>query len=318
MAKIKVGISACLLGHNVRFNGSNCHKKWLSKTLAQYFSYQVVCPEVAAGFGVPRPVMCLVQDEHNAERHLILRDEQHSDVSTQLAQASQKILQTCAELSGFIVKRGSPSCGAGSTKLYNAKLNVLRHNADGEFVRRLKMRFPHLPIEDEGRLNDVTIREHFIKLVYLYHAAQRMLTEVNSLSALEDFHMQHKFILRLHHGANQKYLGRLLAAPPAEFDLSALKQHYFNCFAQSFAKPVKPSQHYALLQRAFRSINCHLDSADRADIQTNLRAYLQQLVPLAVPMALLRHYSRHYRIGFLQQQSYLYPYPDELALMRSV
>lgn len=318
MSRIKVGISACLLGHNVRFNGSNCHKKWLTKTLSQYFDYQVVCPEVTAGLGVPRKTMFLVQDQAVEQPKLIMRDDNHSELSDQLKEASQKLLKMCADVSGFIVKRGSPSCGLASAKLYNDKFNVLRHNADGMFVRCLKAQFPYLPIEDEGRLNDLVIREHFIKRIYLYHAAQVMLKTVSSIAELEAFHVRHKMLLRLHNPINQRYLGRLIAQEEAKHQLDFIKQHYFLRFIQSFNKPAKPSQHYALLQRCFRTVNRCISKTDRADIQQNLQAYLDQIVPLAVPIALLRHYAQRYQQVFLQQQSYLYPYPDELALMRAV
>ncbi len=318
MEKIKVGISACLLGHNVRFNGSHCHKKWLTQHLAKYVDYHVVCPEVASGMSTPRPSMFLLENQETEHPQLIIRDDKHTEISELLLKTSQKLIDQCDGISGFIVKRGSPSCGAGSANLYNQKFNIQSHHQDGLFVQALKTVHPHLPIEDEGRLNDPLLQEHFIKRVYLYHSAQLMLDTVNHVTQLQAFHVKHKMLLRLHSSQNQKILGRLIAQASMKKNLDDLKQQYFNVFIQSFDKVATSANHYTLLQRCFRGINYHLSKLDREDIQENLKAYLKGLTPLSTPMAILRHYAKRYQQTFISNQSYLYPYPDELGLMRGV
>jgi uncharacterized protein YbgA (DUF1722 family)/uncharacterized protein YbbK (DUF523 family) len=272
---------------------------------------------VAAGLGTPRKSMILMEDKNMEHPALIRRDECNSELSEHLIKSNKALLLGCDDISGFIVKRGSPSCANASAKLYNNKFNLLRHNADGLFVMCLREKHPYLPIEDEGRLNDLVIREHFIKQITLYHAAQTMYKSVTTTSELEAFHVQHKMLLRLHSTANLKHLGRMLANATKN-DIETIKQEYFECFVQSFLTPAKPSEHYTLLQRCFRGINQHLSKTDRADIQQNLQAYLNQEVPLAVPIMLLRHYAQRYNQSFILQQSYLYPYPDGLGLMRAV
>ncbi len=318
MSVIKIGISACLLGHNVRFNGSNCHKKWLTKDWSKHFDYKIFCPEVAAGLGVPRKSMLIMADPQESHLKLVTRDDPKTELTSLISKASQQILESCDDINGFIVKRGSPSCGSGSAKLYNEKLNVKSHRQDGLFIQTLKTRFPYLPIEDEGRLNDSAIREHFIKQVGLYHAAKVMLKTVSKISDLEAFHTRNKMMLQLHHPNNQKLLGHLIANWNKQKNLEAIKQQYFDLFVSSFGNIATPARHYSLMQRCFREINRHLDKCCRADIQEMLLAYLKDLVPLATPMAILRHYAKRYQQSFIVHQSYLYPYPDELGLMKGV
>jgi uncharacterized protein YbbK (DUF523 family)/uncharacterized protein YbgA (DUF1722 family) len=313
--KIPVATSSCLLGNNVRFNGANCHKKFLTKDLSEIFNLTPICPEVAAKLGVPRPPIRLVQaggDSVIAESH-----KNNIDLTQRIEEASNKILDSLSGICGYILKKGSPSCGSGSVKLYNLKQGILSHKEDGVFVKALRNRYPLLPIEDEGRLNDAYLREHFIKRVYLTHEINKRFETLNTISELMDFHTRHKILLRLHHSDNQKELGNLLSNHK-NLDIEKLKREYKQLFLASFVKVASRGKHHSILQRMLREINKLITKEERASFQSKLKLFYDEKLPLAVPVEMIKHYLIRYDIKYLKNQSYLNLYPDDLALMSNM
>ena len=301
MCKPQVGLSSCIAGENVRFNGANCHKKLITGKLAAFFDYHPVCPEVSAGLPVPRPAMHLVENgdslEVQAENGEILTADME-------ASAWRIITRLGRNLDGFILKKGSPSCGPGNTRRYTARQTLRHRHQDGIFATALKQAFPLLPLEDEGRLNDAGLREHFVKRVMLHHQARHEVLEATDLQHLLDFHTRHKLLLKLHHPDYARQLGQWLAAGTAQ-NWEQFKADYFERFMQAFVSPAGRGQHFQMLQRALRHINKQLGQAERADLQARLQAYYERRLPLAVPIELIRHYLVYYDLPFLASQSYL-------------
>ncbi len=310
--RIPVATSSCLLGNNVRFNGANCHKKFITADLSEIFRMIPVCPEMMAGLGVPRePIRLQKSPDGNV---YALSHDNDKNLTTDLEASSNKILQQLPEINGFILKKGSPSCGYGSVKLYNEKQGILSHKENGIFVKTIQAKYPLLPIEDEGRLNDAYLKEHFIKRVYLTFEISSKLPDIQNISELMLFHTRHKILLRLHHPDNQKELGRLLSEYTGT-DFLDLKSKYKNLFLSSFLKVANKGKHYAILQRLLREINKLISKEERASFQAKLKLFYEDKLPLAVPVEMIKHYLIRYDISYLKTQSYLNLYPENLALM---
>jgi len=310
-SKIKVGVSSCLLGNNVRFNGANAHKKLITRELADLFDYHSVCPELAAGFGVPREPIYL---ESATGKVRVITTDTKLDVTDDLNKGCQKVLNSLPSLSGFILKKSSPSCGQKTVKLYSEKKGIIHTKADGKFVEALKQKYPLMPIEDEGRLNDPYLKEHFIKRVFLTAEAKVKVLDAKNIKELQAFHTRHKIMLRLHHPINQKVLGRLVADNVRE-DFDRLKEEYLEMFLQSFQNVALRGNHHTVLQCLLREINKLISGEERADLQDKLKYFYDGILPLAVPFEMVRHYLTRYKIDFITQQSYLNLYPHSLGLM---
>ncbi|MCF6776263.1 DUF1722 domain-containing protein [Thiotrichales bacterium 19X7-9] len=313
-SKILVATSSCLLGNNVRFNGANSHKKLITEQLSQLFEYLAICPEVHAGLGIPREPVYFEKNNHEI---ILKQHNSGDDLTHKLIQSSENLIDNLPTVYGFILKKSSPSCGQGTVKVYNKEHIVIQNKADGIFVQILKKKLPLLPIEDEGRLNDPYLKEHFIKRVLLTYQARELLLNCKRTSELISFHTKHKFLLRLHHPINQKALGRLVAKSNKDnFNQTLIQYHHL--FLSSFKKIAKNGNHYTILQRILREINKLITKNERDDLQKKIKAYHQKTLPLVVPIEIIKHYLVKYNIDFLKQQSYLFLYPESMALMSNL
>ncbi|GGG05675.1 MULTISPECIES: YbgA family protein [Cysteiniphilum] len=310
--KPMIAVSSCLLGNNVRFNGANSHKKMITEELAFIFDYQPVCPEMSAGFGVPRePIYLELKENDNI---VAMKHDQVTDVSAQLQQGVDKAASSLQDIDGFILKKSSPSCGNGSVKLYNDKHGIIHNKADGFFVAYVKKHCPLVPLEDEGRLNDSYLKEHFIKRVLLTRQAKNEVLHAQSINELMAFHTRHKIILRLHHPDAQKALGRLLANGHRQ-NFELVKKSYYEMFLMALQRVATRGKHHTILQRMLREINKLISKQERDDLQHKIKQYHLGILPLAVPVEIIKHYLTRYDIEFLAQQSYLNLYPESLGLM---
>ena len=308
--EILVGISSCLLGSNVRYNGGNSNKKFFTTSWGEMFTYVPICPEVAAGFGVPREPIYL---ESNDDKIIVKTVDTKKDVTNELNAGCEKVINRLPNISGFVLKKASPSCGIKTVKVYNQKRGILTSKANGRFYEMLREKFPHIPIEDEGRLNDPRLREHFIKRVFLLHEAKKMLENVKSISELQLFHRNHKFLLRLHNPTGQRRLGKLVCSKCDNLD--ELKLQYFNIFIGLFEKVAKHGQHYSTLQRLLKEINKLISKDERKNLQQNIKLFYKGVIPLAVPTEIIYQYAIKYNLEIIKEQSYLNLYPKELGLI---
>lgn len=314
--KILLGVSSCLLGNNVRFNGANSHKSFITKHLAEYFDYQAVCPEVAAGFGVPRPAMFMVSDLTAGNRVVSHKDK--GDKTDQLKDGIEKIFSKLPKVYGFILKSKSPSCGVKTARVFNDRHDYTGEKVDGLFVEALRTKYPLMPLEDEGRLNDHNLREAFIKQVYCYYDVQENLMTAKSIEEMMSFHARHKSLLRLHSHATKTLLGNMIANAKKDANLDELKATYEKAFMEAVRKPVKRGHHYMALQNMLRKINPNLSKSERKYVQDVLERYRKSQIPLTVPIELIKFYLIKFDLPYLMNQSYLNPYPDALGLMNHI
>ena len=312
---IRIGISSCLLGEPVRFDGGHKRDPFLTETFGAFVEWVPVCPEVECGFGTPRESMRLVHVD-NGVRLLTVRTA--VDLTDRMVEyARRRVAALDAEdLSGYVLKKDSPSCGMDRVKIYSTR-GAPERSGRGIFAARLVERFPSLPVEEEGRLSDARLRENFIERVFAYWRLRRLFSDRWSLRALVDFHTAHKLILMAHSPEAYRQLGRLVARARG-VGRADLKRRYTEMFMSALTVIATPRRHTNVLQHMAGYFKECLDASSKAELGTAIDDYRRGLVPLVVPMTLLRHYVRVHRVKYLAGQLYLAPHPKELMLRNHV
>ncbi|HEY5791627.1 MAG TPA: DUF523 and DUF1722 domain-containing protein [Gammaproteobacteria bacterium] len=310
-AALRVGISSCLLGSEVRFDTGHKRDNYIVGTLGQWFEFVPVCPEVEAGLGLPRPPVRLVGDPERPRvigvRHPDL------DVTAVLAAHAAQRVETLAGLSGYILKKDSPSCGMERVKVYPEQGGAGVRSGRGVFARALQQRWPLLPVEEEGRLGDPVLRENFIQRVFVLHRWQQLEAAGVSKAALVGFHAAHKLVLMAHDQAAAKRLGQLVAALDGR-RLKAQAAEYVALLMATLARRATRARHVNVLQHLAGYLKRALDAADKAELQEVLEAYRRGEVPLVVPLTLFKHHFRRHPDPYVARQHYLEPHPRELML----
>ena len=313
--KIPVGISSCLIGNPVRYNGGHKHDRRITDSLGRLFDFTPVCPEVSAGLGIPRPTIRIV--EHGQGIAIRGAKKPDLDVTRQLTDASARIVSKLPELAGFILKKDSPSCGVFRVKIYREDGHPARAETRGEFTHQLLASRPWLPVEEEGRLNDPVLRENFINRVIVYRRLQKLEAAGNGLADLIDFHSCHKLLVQSHSPDTAKQLGRLLANP-AGHAFSELVEQYRKLIMCAMRKPVPRRRHAMVMERIMGYLRSHLDAVDRQEFRELLGRYRRGEMPLVVPVTMLRHHLRRLPENHAARQVYLSPHPDALALRNAI
>jgi uncharacterized protein YbgA (DUF1722 family)/uncharacterized protein YbbK (DUF523 family) len=312
-----VGISACLLGHQVRYDGGHKRDAFVGGPLAQIFDYLPVCPEVEIGLGIPRPPIRLIGG--GPLPRAVGVDDPDLDVTGRLETlAAERVRGLAGGLDGYILKKGSPSCGMERVKVYPAQgRGPAMRQGQGVFARVLMQALPSLPVEEEGRLKDPVLREGFVNRV-LVHRRWRVLREQGvSAAALIDFHTDHKYLVMAHSQAAYQRLGRMLA------DLSggasgSLAECYLAELMQALRRRVDRKRHCNVLLHIMGYLKRHIDPGDKAELVASIDAYRRAEVPLIVPITLLRHYFRRHPDPYMARQVYLAPHPEGLGLRNTL
>ncbi|WP_290705208.1 DUF523 and DUF1722 domain-containing protein [Amphritea sp.] len=308
---IPVGISACVMGEEVRFNGGHSQSKICRNQLASHFSYQAFCPEVAAGFGIPRPTMRLIGEPDNPT--LTYTKDQEQDLTEQLTDAIEPILERCNGLDGFILKKDSPSCGMERVKIYQSSGYPHAQRGSGLFAKALMGRYPNLPIEEDGRLNDPRLRENFVMRVFAHHNLRTEVLEQPSLHNLLQFHSSYKYLLMAHNQTAYKTLGKMLAEAHLE-PLEALLTTYHQQFMEAIKTPASRGSHCNVMQHIMGYLKRSVDSKARREILKVFEQYRIGDINLITPMTLLSHYINQNGSVYIRTQRYLEPYPTHLGL----
>ena len=312
---IRVGISSCLLGEEVRFDGGHKHDRFLTETLGQFFEWVPVCPEVEIGLGTPRETLRLIQIDEGTR---LRTTKTEVDLTDRMEKFSKKRVVALAKdnLSGYIFKKDSPSCGMERVKVYQPNAPG-RRVGTGVFARAFLDRFPNLPVEEEGRLCDPRLRENWVERVFAYHALQRLWETRWRVANLIDFHTRHKFVLQSHDEAKYRELGRLVANAKST-PRNELREQYEMTFMAALRRVATVRKNVNVLQHMLGFFSKELEEASRRELVTHIDDYRRGLIPLVVPMTLIRHYVRLLDVEYLQDQVYLNPHPKELALRNHV
>jgi uncharacterized protein YbgA (DUF1722 family)/uncharacterized protein YbbK (DUF523 family) len=312
---IRIGISSCLLGQEVRFDGGHKRDRFLTDTFGQFVEWVPVCPEVEAGFGTPRESMRLVNDDG---RLRLVTVKTGVDLTGTMERYSRLRVEQLAgeQLCGYVLKKDSPSCGMERVKVYDANTVPVR-SGRGLFAAALCARHPLLPVEDEGRLSDPRLRDNFIERVFAFRRLRGFFASRWTVGGLVRFHTAQKLTLMAHSPRAYQSLGQFVARakPLARSDVETRYAEGFMTALQAIATP---RRHTNVLQHMAGYFKTILDDASKAELRATIEDYRVGLVPLIVPITLFRHYVRHHDVLYLAGQVYLEPHPKELMLRNHV
>ncbi|MCK9420305.1 MAG: DUF523 and DUF1722 domain-containing protein [Nitrospirae bacterium] len=313
--KIKLGISSCLLGNPVRYDGGHKLDHFLSDTLGQYVEWVPVCPEVECGLPIPREAMHLVGDPEKPRLITILTNVDHSARMKIWAKKKVAELEKTG-LCGFVFKSRSPSSGMRGVKIYT-EAGIPNAIGSGLFAKAFMEKFPLLPVEDEGRLHDPGIRENFIERIFVYRRWQEYVKADGSLRGLVSFHTAHKLLLMSHSLKHYTELGKLVAAGKT-FRKEKLHTRYREMLFEGLRFLATVKKNTNVLQHMAGYFKDKLSADEKKELQDVITNYHRELVPLIVPITLLQHHVRKYNVEYLNQQVYLNPHPLELMLRNHI
>ncbi|MEQ1486263.1 DUF523 and DUF1722 domain-containing protein [Methyloglobulus sp.] len=311
MNKIPVGISSCLLGQAVRYDGGHKLDSYIAGTLAEYFDFKPFCPEVAIGMGTPRPTIQLVKI--NGEISCLGVKNPDVDVTAQLRDYAHQQKAVHDDLCGYILKKDSPSCGMERVKVYtNGQPQKI---GTGIYANEMMRNNPLLPVEEEGRLGDPRLRENFIQRVYVLHRWKQLLAEGLTASRLTRFHARHKLIVMSHD--NYVELGQLLASV-SKTNLEEVANTYISQLMKALKKVASRKNHVNVLQHIQGYLKKELDADNKAELCELIERYRQGEIPLIVPLTLLKHHFRKNPDPYIEDSYYMSPYPQELRLINEL
>lgn len=314
--RLRIGISACLLGHEVRYDGGHKLDRFIKETLGALVEFVPVCPEVEMGMSVPREPVRIVEDEGRVR---MIGTQSETDYTLRLsryAHAKMKALSSL-ELSGYLLKKDSPSCGMERVKVYGPNQKISRRNGVGLFAHALLERFPYLPVEEEGRLNDPALRENFFVRVFAYRRVRDLFSKRWTVGELVAFHSREKLLLLAHDRSTYQQLGRLVANAK-HHDRTVMSRTYQEQFMTGLKRISTVRKNTNVLEHMVGYLRDCADEADRQELREIIEHYHRGQIPLTVPITLIRHHVRRHRIDYLAEQTYLNPHPLELRLRNHV
>jgi uncharacterized protein YbgA (DUF1722 family)/uncharacterized protein YbbK (DUF523 family) len=316
MEKIRIGVSTCLLGEKVRYDGQHKLDTFITGTLSQWFEFVPVCPEFELGLGVPREAMRLEGDPENPR---LVTNKTKRDLTDAMLEWSRKRVEALEQenLCGFIFKSKSPSSGMERVKVYPVNGGMAAKKGRGLFAGTFMDHFPLLPVEEEGRLHDPILRENFIERVFTLQRWREMLDHENTRGGLVQFHARHKYLLMAHSILHYRSLGRIVADLKGR-QLAQIQAEYHAEMMEALRLRATVKKHVNVLQHMAGYFKKQLGSDEKQELQEIIGQYHSGLVPLIVPVTLINHFARKYEETYLSGQYYLHPHPIELQLRNHV
>ncbi|MGB5451819.1 MAG: DUF523 and DUF1722 domain-containing protein [Sedimenticolaceae bacterium] len=309
-----IGISSCLMGQKVRYDGTAKRNSWLVDQFGKHVDYRPVCPEMAIGMDTPRPPIRLVGSPDDTR--VVGVDDPSLDVTQKLEDFALTTAGQLGDISGYVFMSKSPSCGMERVKLYNSKGHAQKKGV-GAYARVILQSLPNLPCEEEGRLNDPKLRENFVNRVFAYRRWQGLRAAGVDARGLVDFHSRHKYMVMAHSQAAYQRLGRLLSHLKG-IDLERVADSYEVEFMAALKRRAGRKRHVNALQHIQGYLKKRIDGGDKQELAESIDAYRRNEVPLVVPMRLLRHYFRRNPDSYIDRQWYLDPYPESLGLRNTI
>lgn len=309
--EIKIGVSTCLLGEKVRYDGGHKHDRYITGTLGRYFSFVPVCPESECGLGIPREAMRL---EGDVAAPRLVTNKTGRDLTEQMTRWIGPRLDQLAgeDLCGFIFKKGSPSSGLYRVKVYNDKGNPVS-SGSGLFAAAFTRRFPRIPVEEEGRLHDPVLRENFIEQVFALRRWRDALKRRQTVGNLVDFHTREKLLLMSHSTRHYRAMGKLVAEGKGMAPAS-LYTTYESMLMEALGLRATAAKHTNVLMHILGYFKKQLSADEKQEVLELIENYRQERVPLIVPVTLMNHFVRKYQQPYLGNQTYLNPHPIDLQL----
>lgn len=315
MERIRLGISACLAGQNVRYDGDNSHDRFLTDTLGEYVEYVPLCPEVEFGFPVPRETIRLEGNPASPRLMKTLSREDITESMNRWARERTALLDN-EDLCGFIFKSRSPSCGIERVKIHGGKGPPVRKGT-GLFAKAFMERFTMIPVEDNGRLNDPVIRENFIERIFVLKRWRDLKKEKKTKGNLVNFHTRHKLLILSHSTSHYQITGRLVAKAKA-LPIKEFYQQYQSLLMDALQLKATPKKNANVLMHMMGYFKKELTPDEKQEMLEVIDNYRTGILPLIVPVTLINHYVRKYDQHYLKGQIYLNPHPMELKLRNHV
>ena len=314
-AKPKIAISACLLGAEVRFNGGHKESRLCSQVLSEHFEFVPLCPEVAIGLSIPRQAIRLIGDPDQPQA--VGSVDSELNVTGPLNDYGVEMASVHGDICGYIFMQKSPSCGLERVKVYQDKGRPAELRGRGIYARAFCAAHPDLPVEEDGRLNDPVLRENFLTRVYAYSAWQALLKQGITRRSLTEFHARYKYLLMAHHPVQYKVLGNLLGSLGKRAP-NEIAPQYFSELMKALKKCATRRTHSNVLQHLSGYLKQTISPADKQEVQQLIGQYLHGIVPLVVPLTLLKHHFRQHPDAYISRQVYLQPHPENLSLRNAI
>ena len=309
--KVKIGISACLAGEKVRFDTGHKRSNFCMDELARHVEYVPFCPEVAVGLPIPRPT---IRQVRKGDVITVCRPDGSGDVGKELSEYGERVAKQYGDkLDGFVFCAKSPSCGMERVKIYNEQGTGNTSEGVGFFAAQIMKHNPLLPCEENGRLNDPFLRENFVMRVYVYHSWKNLLKSPLTAHRLTRFHSMHKYLLMSHRYQAYRDLGRLLGSHQGE-GIEEIAEQYISGLMQALSKPASRKAHVNTLMHLQGYFKSHISGAEKQELRAAIEDFRQGLVPLYVPLTLLKHQLTVHPNEYLSQQVYFNPHPTDLKL----
>jgi uncharacterized protein YbgA (DUF1722 family)/uncharacterized protein YbbK (DUF523 family) len=315
--KLHLGVSGCLLGEEVRYNGGHKHMPYLTHALGEYVDWVSVCPEVEVGMSTPRESIRLQGDVDDPQLVGPKSGTDHTEAMKVWAKSRLDDLEAL-DLHGYVLKKDSPSCGLFRVRVYNLKTGIPTRDGQGIFARALKERFPLLPIEEEGRLNDLPLRENFIERVFAYYRLREMMKDNPTPGGLVAFHTGMKMSLLAHSPKHYREMGQLVALGKT-IDWAEMIGRYGKLMMDGLQVMSTRGKHVNVLMHLMGFVKDKMTGQDKEELLEVFESYRAGLVPLIVPITLLKHHLNRNEVPeWVHEQVYLKPYPVELMLRNHV
>jgi len=311
--KIPVGISACLLGERVRFDGGHKRFGFATDELTSFLRFEPVCPEMAIGLPAPRPALRLI-DGGEGQVSLQFSNGQGQPVTKEMQHFSTEKIAQLRHLCGYIVCAKSPSCGMERVRVYQSDNNNNRKEGTGVFTRELVAQMPWLPVEEDGRLHDPLLRENFVGRVFALHEFNQMWSAGLTRAGLMDFHSRYKLLLLAHSQPKYREIGPFVAQMDRWESLEDFAIAYRQRLMDLLKTPASRSNHTNVLMHAQGYFRRELNAPQRQELTSLISSYRQGIQPLLAPITLLKHYMAQYPHPWLNGQRYFSPYPEALRL----
>lgn len=312
--KIPIGVSSCLLGEKVRYDGGHKNNSYVGRTLGEYFDLQPFCPELDIGLGIPRKPIRLSRKGSDVIRCIPV-DKPEPDFTEPLVKCADNRRQWHSKLCGYILKKDSPSCGMERVKIWDDVMPI--REGVGIYAGQMMKNFPYLPVEEEGRLGDAVLRENFVQRVFVMRRWFQLLEDGLTLNALLTFHARHKLIAMSHHQEQYRSLGKLLATARKD-NVEEIAQEYLLSLMATLKIPATRGNHVNVLMHIQGYLKKPLDRDDKQELTETLEKYRLGQLPLIVPITLLNHFFRKHPDEYIANSWYMNPYPEELCLQNHI
>jgi uncharacterized protein YbgA (DUF1722 family)/uncharacterized protein YbbK (DUF523 family) len=315
MGKIPLGVSRCLLGEPVRYDGGHKHNHYLTDVLGEFIEFRPVCPEVAIGLGIPRkPIRLVVMGD---DTRVLSVENPDQDMTDALAGQAELVVQQMPDICGYVFMQNSPSCGVFGTKRYRTNGSLRDSSGRGAYARRLMELMPLLPVEEAGRLNDAGLRDNFLARVFAYHDFKTQVAPHPSAKKLIDFYSRYKYQVMAHHVPSYFSIGRYLSNLSG-LDIQESCDDFFRQFMAALNHHATRKGNTNAMMHLRGYLKAYLDAQEKQELSQLIDSYRAGVAPLVVPLTLLRHHLLKLDNPYLKAQTFWAPHPERLGLRNHI